>query len=278
MVIMSTYTLVDDGSDIPHYEFSFAGRDLKLIQHPGSILSVESLSIGSYEAPLPIILMAAISRTKGAFLDVGANIGIYSILATKTRNCLQVYAFEPLSEARELLTANLRINGTISQANISEVALSDNDGIATLHLPDPGHGLLETSASLEAGFKDVVNTIQVATRTLDSMKFSMPISVVKADIEGHEAAFLRGASRTLAADRPLVFAEMLSGASKNFFGVSKMMRDLEYICFRMRPDVVIYTEIVVADKGWNYAFIPREKVLLFQDCCRGHDIEMLRPY
>ena len=275
---MSNYTKErsEDGSEF--YSFSFAGRSLKLAEHPGTILSVESLAAGAYETPLPILLMATVSRTEGAFCDVGANIGIYSVLAAKTKSDAHIYAFEPLPAARKVLTDNLRLNGVLHQVEISECALSDAEGTAALHLPDPGHGLLETSASLEADFKAVANTIEVPIRTLDSLRLQRKLAVVKADIEGHEAAFLRGATRTLAEDRPIVYAEVLSGAYKTLFDLSKMLERLEYIPFRMRSDAVIYTKIIVPDKGWNYAFVPVEKLDVFRDCCRGHDIEMLRSY
>jgi FkbM family methyltransferase len=275
---MSNYRIHEHNGKADHYSFSFAGREIKLTEHPGTILSVESLAAGAYETPLPIMLMAALSRTEGSLCDVGGNIGIYSVLAAKTKNTAHVYAFEPLPEARDVLIKNLHLNGVAHQVEINECALSDAEGTAALHLPDPGHGLLETSASLEADFKEAANTIEVPIRTLDSLKLSRKLAVVKADIEGHEAAFLRGATRTLAEDRPIVFAEILSGAYKSLFDLSKMLEGLEYIPFRMRPDVVIHTKVIVPDKGWNYAFIPTEKIDLFRDCCRAHDIEMLRSY
>ncbi|HJE25539.1 MAG TPA: FkbM family methyltransferase [Methylorubrum populi] len=222
--------------------------------------------------------MASVARTDGAFCDVGANIGIYSILATKTKPNAFVYAFEPLPDARKILTKNLQLNETLHQVQINEFALSEHEGTAILHLPDPGHGLLETSASLEASFQAAANTIEVPIRTLDSLNLPKKLAVVKADIEGHEAAFLRGATRTLSEDRPLVYIEVLSGAYKSLFNLSKMLEKLEYIPFRMRPDAVIQTSIIVPDKLWNYALIPAEKIDLFRDCCRGHDIEMLKPY
>ena len=265
----------EDGKE--QYKFSFAGREIRMVSYPGTILSVESLSRGFYETPLPILVMASIARTEGAFCDVGANIGIYSILATKTRHDLLVHAFEPLPAARQALINNLRANGTLGRVIIEPIALSDIDGSASLHIPDAGHGLLETSASLEASFKDVASSIEVPVRTLDSLRLPS-FSVIKADIEGHETAFIRGATRTLSEDRPLVYAEMLSGASKQFFSLSKLMLELEYLPFRMRPDTVIYTKMIVADKGWNYAFIPAEKLDVFRDCCRAHDIELLRSY
>ena len=275
---MPNYVVEHGANGRNRYRFSFAGREIVLVDFPGTVLSVESLSNGSYEAPLPILLMASLARTEGAFCDVGANIGIYSVLATKTKPNVDVYAFEPLPAARQALTSNLEANGTLHQVDIRPIALSDVEGSAGLYLPDPGHGLLETSASLEASFKQAENSIEVPITRLDSLHLPREISVIKADIEGHEAAFLRGARRVMAEDRPLVYAEMLSGASKQFFEVSKMMRDLDYIPFRMRPDAIIYTKLIVADKGWNYAFIPAERIDLLRDCCRAHNIELLQSY
>ena len=258
------------------YSFAFAGRNITLVDNPGTIFSVESLANGSYEVPLPILLMATIARTSGAFCDVGANIGIYSVLAAKTKPDVHVYAFEPLPAARRALIDNLQANHVMDRVDVQSIALSDSEGSAALYIPDQRHGLLETSASLEASFKDAEETISVEVARLDSIPLSRTISVMKADIEGHEAAFLRGAHRVLMEDRPIVYAEILSGASKELFGITRMMRELGYLPFRMRPDLVILTEAIFADKGWNYAFIQEESMGLWRDCCRAHDIEILR--
>ncbi len=213
-----------------YHEIAFASREFKLAKFRGSEFIEKRLKSQTWEAPLPIILMGMVGRTKGIFVDVGGNYGVYTILAGLTRADVEIHTFEPFREAVDLLHQNAALNGITERVTIHDVALSDSAGQAKLHFPDPSHGLLETSASLEAEFrKEVAGYLHVETRTLDSYSFDQPISVVKIDVEGHEHAVIKGARRMLVEDRPVIFAEMLSASKKHFFEVSKLMADHGYV-------------------------------------------------
>ncbi|MEH3118608.1 MAG: FkbM family methyltransferase [Methylorubrum populi] len=259
--------------------FSFAGRQFTLDTADGADLVARTMADGSYEAPLPLILMAVVSRSPGRFLDIGANNGLYSILAGKSRPGVKITAFEPLPAALDILRRNIKANGLDNQVNVEEFALSDDEGQATLYIPDKSHGLLETSASLEAAFKAHESTIIVNKRRLDSFKFDEQISVVKVDIEGHEAAFFRGAHTYLESDRPIIFAEMLAGAQKEFYSLSKLFSKFDYVPFRLRTTCAIYTPLIIADmNAWNYAMVPQDKLDMFSECCRVHNLEMFSNF
>ena len=89
---------------------------------------------------------------------------------------------------------------------------------------------------------------------------------------------LRGAERLLARDRPIVFAEMLDVARAQFSFLTTLFTGLDYAMFRLRPDCAIRTDVVRFDPiGWNYAFIPRESLPLFRECCAVHEVEILAP-
>jgi len=260
-------------------KINFAGRTFVLDGKEGADLVAQQMENGSYEAPLPMLVMAFVARTKGMFVDVGANSGVYSILASKARPGVQVAAFEPFPPVANVLLQNLRANDLDRDVIVYPLALSDSAGSVPLFVPDPSHGLLETSASLEADFKPYNQTITVEKRRLDDIKLSQTIAVIKADIEGHEAAFLHGATATLERDRPVIFAEMLPGASKHFYGLTKMLTQRDYLLFRLRTQCVIGCWAIEHDPAsWNYAFVPRERFSLLRECCQAHDLEMFRFY
>ncbi|TFZ59951.1 FkbM family methyltransferase [Methylorubrum sp. Q1] len=259
--------------------FTFAGRNFTLDSAEGADLVARTMAEGSYEAPLPLILMAVVSRLPGRFLDVGANNGLYSILAAKSRPGVRVTAFEPLPAALDILRRNIIANSVEAQITVQECALSDDEGEATLYIPDKSHGLLETSASLEEGFKSHESTITILKQKLDNFRFDDQISVVKVDIEGHEASFFRGALRYLKTDRPIIFAEMLAGARREFYSLSKLLSTVDYIPFRLRPTCAIHTPFISADMAaWNYAMIPVDKIDLFCECCRVHGLEVFSEF
>lgn len=66
-------------------------------------------------------------------VDIGANVGMYSIWAAKTRGT-RVYAFEPESQNFALLNKNIVANGLSGNVTAYCLALSDETGFALLHL------------------------------------------------------------------------------------------------------------------------------------------------
>lgn len=66
-------------------KISFAGREFFFEEHQGNDLVASAIKAGVFEAPLPILVMATLSRLNGIFVDVGANSGIYTIWPVKQR-------------------------------------------------------------------------------------------------------------------------------------------------------------------------------------------------
>ena len=258
---------------------TFAGRSFVLDGQAGADLVAAGMQAGHYEAPLPMLIMAVVARTAGLFLDIGANNGLYSILAAKTRDDAAVLAFEPYRPVADILRSNLRANNLTGRVEVHEIALSDDGGTIPLYTPDPGHGLVETSASLEANFKPGSAQIMVERARLDDLAVPGRVAVMKVDIEGHEAAFFRGARCLIERDRPIIFAEMLEGAEPSFPGVSAQFLALDYLLFRLRPSCVIAVDAIVYDPlAWNYGLIPREGLTIFANCCRTHGLDMFRLF
>ena len=72
-------------------------------------------------------------RPGDVFVDVGANVGLYSIYAAKKKN-LQVIAFEPSVFNLELLARNLFLNDLQDHVTIAPFALSDGLGTSVMHM------------------------------------------------------------------------------------------------------------------------------------------------
>lgn len=134
-------------------------------------------------------------RAGDVFLDVGSNLGLFSIFAAKVVGPKgTVVAFEPETIAHGRLAENVRLNG-FQNVKLFKMALSDERGKKRLILGDPE--AVSQSAHLAEG--DGPSEI-VETADYDGLieKHSLPIPcVVKMDIEGHEFAALRGMRGTL---------------------------------------------------------------------------------
>ena len=92
-------------------------------------LDVMREGLNHYESPFPVILGALVGETNADFFDVGANTGIFSLLATTANKSIIAHAFEPVPYIINLLRSNIAINSEIStRISVHECALSDRSG------------------------------------------------------------------------------------------------------------------------------------------------------
>jgi FkbM family methyltransferase len=161
---------------------------------------------GYEPSSLPHFLAALQAARPGVVLDVGANVGPYSLLA---RACSDraVVAFEPTPDLAQVARVTGERNGL--DFLVEERALGDTDGTATLYLSSR----TDSSNSLNPGFRPSSESIDVPLETLDSWvaRTGQVPGIIKVDTETTEPAVLRGADRTVSEHRPWVFCEVLYG-------------------------------------------------------------------
>lgn len=139
----------------------------------------------------------------GLFVDVGANMGRYSVMAARNGN--RVIAVEPSPQTAACLRATAARNGLQHLITVVEVAASDHDGMATFEVAT------DSSVShLEGGRRDdpkihIKGKVQVKTFTLDTLLAGEKPSLIKIDVEGMDAKVLRGAKGLLRAGVPITF-------------------------------------------------------------------------
>ena len=129
-----------------------------------------------------------------AFIDVGANYGLYTIDAVKRQQFEQVWAFEPDQENLAILRCNLEANASAGSVRIYVDALSDTDGLADF-LVTPDSGWCRLARPSDAANE---RTALVATRALDSLGVGTGKRIaIKIDVEGSELRALRGMKQVL---------------------------------------------------------------------------------
>ncbi|MBK9263353.1 MAG: FkbM family methyltransferase [Polyangiaceae bacterium] len=172
------------------------------------------------------------------FVDVGANVGVYSIAAAHFVGPTgRVVAFEPTEEARSLLEASARRNG-FEWLVIRSEALSDHVGRAELFFDD------ETElASLSHSTSGAARSVSVPLNTLDAVHADLGLgrtNLLKIDVEGAEEAVLRGAREFLAASEPVILHEIKVG-TKVDLRVAKWLADAGFAAYRQIPglDVLV---------------------------------------
>ena len=130
-------------------------------------------------------------------LDVGAHIGSLTVpFARLVGPEGRVFAFEPQKKIFRELVHNLELND-LTNAIPLRFALGSRPGIIEMNPIDTYDGRVSIGKGGDRAEK----------RTVDSFGFA-DVSVIKIDVEGHEAQVLKGARRTIDAFHPAILVEI----------------------------------------------------------------------
>ncbi|MEZ2232311.1 FkbM family methyltransferase [Microcoleus sp.] len=158
------------------------------------------ISTRSYE---PHVTDAIVKHLKSGdvFLDLGANIGYFTLLAASiVKNEGKVISFEPNQYNRQLLYASI-VENQFKNITVYPFAVSDSQQIFRLMTSGSNGWVVELS-------EESVNYQLVQSVVLDELLQSeKEINVIKMDIEGHEPIALRGMERIINKHRPIIFTE-----------------------------------------------------------------------
>jgi FkbM family methyltransferase len=170
---------------------------------------------GSYDDAIIDLIVGILKKIDGNFLDVGGNIGMYSVrVAARLEQDRRSVCFEPMPNNVSRIQENAELNGVGERVIVNAFALSDQEGEAELVLREDfergantGNASIAISDEADQGFKK----IRVQTSKFDDVRArtsfgSLPVA--KVDIEGHEDFFLSGAKGYLAHDRPIILTEI----------------------------------------------------------------------
>jgi FkbM family methyltransferase len=193
---------------------------------------------GSYEREyLNLLATWAHSYAPVQFIDIGANIGAYSIFLADHEAVNSIQAFEPDPKNFAHLIANVHLNDMADKITAHNIALSSRNGTADFFLArriaDNEEGKFNTGTSsldFESNRHEQSNRVSVATRTADDfLKFSNKNLLIKIDVEGHEYDVLKGMKQTFAANNCLILIEVWRQYEDKVQRVESIMQELGYI-------------------------------------------------
>lgn len=174
-----------------------------------------------------LLLWSKLSETADTIFDIGANTGIYSILAKSINPSAAIYAFEPVPKIHKKLQLNTEIN---QFNNCNENLAISNETCKTIIYDTEGEH--SYSASLDNNFRgDDHKLIEIpieCTRLDDYIeKYQIDkIDLIKIDVESLEAQVLEGMGEYLQAFQPSILIEILTNdvAQK----VEKLLTGINY--------------------------------------------------
>ncbi|SRR6266436_1282734 len=193
-----------------------AGHTIKLA--PEGAIAAGIWSGANFE-PGELALVSSLLAPDSVFLDVGANVGVYSLLASKVAPSARIFAFEPARKTFGLLSRNLQLNNASNVTPI-HLALGNSSGEASLNLNVPGKDGLNTIGVLSHPDTEAAGQETVSITTLDDYLRSASIDrvdLMKVDAEGAELSIFEGASGLLERpDAPAILYEAFSFITRGF--------------------------------------------------------------
>ncbi len=161
-------------------------------------ISVQIAASGVWE-PFETELVARLLQVASAagrplFVDCGANIGWFTLLAAELG--VDVVAFEPTPANAALLRRNVATNGLDGHVAVHECALGAEAGMAELHLSPTNQGDHRLHQGVSWNSEKLRKSIGITVATLDEVLAGRRPAVIKIDTQGSETLILRGGARS----------------------------------------------------------------------------------
>ncbi len=193
--------------------FTIYGNGWKCRWYPAEFDDISHIMFWSglhdYEKETIPIMLDQIRQAR-CFIDVGANCGIYTVLAGTINPNVQIVAIEAVPKICAALANNVRQNRLHDRVTILNAAVGNSEGIVDFHEAEDAR---MGSLSVRGYQGQAGSLIRVQCRTLDSIVTELNIlpDFIKIDVEGFSDAVLSGASRLLATVRPRIVLEANPG-------------------------------------------------------------------
>lgn len=173
----------------------------KLVVRPANLSAVWMLYSGLHEYH-ELQFCLRYLRKGDHFLDVGANVGVYTALIGSRLPAVKLTAIEPFPPALEMLYRNCAVNDISPDVRPIAVSAATGDATLTITARDVHNRLAHGPASPAKG-------LRVPVMSLDDIIGDDPVRLIKIDVEGGEHDVLRGARHLLSrADPPVLLFEL----------------------------------------------------------------------
>ncbi len=185
----------------------------------------------------------------GVALDIGANIGIMTVLMAKRLTGGTVHSFEPIPENFKALGRIVEHYG-LRNVVLHHMALGESEGTLEMIMPEQENVRMQ-------GLSHVINLedthevgerYSVPQRALDALAEldGTKVTGIKIDVENHERFVFKGGLGLIRSNRPLVYSEL--GHNENRTEAFEMFRGLDYQIGVLEGDSVVPFDDSVHDK------------------------------
>lgn len=197
-------------------------------------------------------------------LDIGANIGWYSLNIAKLYSNTNVWSFEPIPTTFASLKRNIEIN-EVENIRLYDFGFSNEEKNLKFYLQPEAS--VSASATNITESKNIIEVVCHVKRLDDFIKETdLKIDFIKCDVEGGELFVYQGGIESIKRDRPIIFTEMLRKWSAKFNyhpnDIINLLVGIGYRCFTASENRL--KEILSIDENTvetNFFFLHSEKHL-----------------
>ena len=211
-------------------------------------------------------MLRALAPQTDVFLDIGANLGYYSLVSASYNPKMKIKSFEPLPGPYHYLRKNIRLNN-FEKIETLKLALSSSRGEDVFHytvdstFAEIEHHLTSTGSLDQAAAQQYDNarscnvTVETVDQYVSSELEGHSVDLMKIDTESTEHLVLEGATGVLSDQRPVIICEVLADASHEYLRDLQMRHD--YNSYRIGKNGIIHGKSEVINKN-----VPRNKIMV----------------
>ena len=213
-------------------------------------------------------VLQALARGRHCILDVGANVGLTTLVMAETMAAEgQIIAFDASEDACALIRANVALNGRADRVLVVNALIAERSGLTLDFYGDAASG----SASIIPGYLAHHRPLRKVTLALDDFIAHAHIvpELIKIDVEGAELQAIAGLRQTMHTIRPLLFVELHAWGdvviTDTVARLLPQLDALDYCLVYLRSGQVVTDPAVFADRGRCHVLLcPRQSPLLDQ--------------
>jgi FkbM family methyltransferase len=173
-----------------------------------SIFTINKIRLGKSDKEF--LHFVSLIPDKGVILDIGANIGIMTVLMAREKRNAIVYAFEPVPENITALKAVIQFY-RLPNVKIFPIAVGENNGSLQMILPEQAGAKMQGLSHVVNESNEKGKLFSVPVQKLDDVDQLIAISkvaAIKIDVENFEYYVLKGGVALLKKHRPIIYCEL----------------------------------------------------------------------
>ena len=134
-------------------------------------------------------------RSNFIFLDIGSNIGLYSCIASRNKNCKYIYSFEPIKKLSNEIYKNFKLNDV--KGKVLKLGISKKNGLQNIYYNPEHTGMSSLIKKKNKNFSKILKCRFINSKGLDEIiNIKTYNYLVKIDVEGLEKTVLKELIKT----------------------------------------------------------------------------------